>query len=351
MKRISIILLALLPFVGISQSGYQINGNVDVDQNIWQPLVYLSIIETFEDMSTVSPAMVFDDATLDENGRFVFNGEFLPTGERIYRLHLRKWDDPLSTIIIGGNEHNHLHFAMSPGDTIRINSGQRVFGEATIIGGESNDCIQEAYRMAEMRFDAGGMSDNYSMREERAARGLIDIVESCPAQLGSLFSAFKILQKFDDTDEAARLPEVLNDKSYSESVYTKEVMAWKSMKFPEAEVKDASSPRAILWGLLLVVIAAIGLGAGVFYRKSNEGLSSAGEEVLPDPIDDLSIQERKVLQLIADGLTNKEIASALNIEVNTVKSHVSRIYKKLRISSRKEVRRFMDSDRIGVLTS
>ena len=243
MKRISIILLALLPFVGISQSGYQINGNVDVDQNIWQPLVYLSIIETFEDMSTVSPAMVFDDATLDENGRFVFNGEFLPTGERIYRLHLRKWDDPLSTIIIGGNEHNHLHFAMSPGDTIRINSGQRVFGEATIIGGESNDCIQEAYRMAEMRFDAGGMSDNYSMREERAARGLIDIVESCPAQLGSLFSAFKILQKFDDTDEAARLPEVLNDKSYSESVYTKEVMAWKSMKL----ISDSSSDVCTHW--------------------------------------------------------------------------------------------------------
>ncbi|WP_243765975.1 response regulator transcription factor [Polaribacter cellanae] len=50
----------------------------------------------------------------------------------------------------------------------------------------------------------------------------------------------------------------------------------------------------------------------------------------------LSYREEEVLQLLVDNKTNKEIAEALFISVNTVKYHVKNIYDKLNIKSRRE---------------
>jgi DNA-binding CsgD family transcriptional regulator len=52
----------------------------------------------------------------------------------------------------------------------------------------------------------------------------------------------------------------------------------------------------------------------------------------------LSQRESDVLNLIAQGKTNKQIADALHISVNTVKYHVKNLYEKLNISSRQEAR-------------
>lgn len=49
---------------------------------------------------------------------------------------------------------------------------------------------------------------------------------------------------------------------------------------------------------------------------------------------DLSDREVEVLELLAKGESNNAIAERLHISVNTVKSHIKRIYKKLEISSR-----------------
>lgn len=48
----------------------------------------------------------------------------------------------------------------------------------------------------------------------------------------------------------------------------------------------------------------------------------------------LSKRESEVLQLLVDGLTNKEIASRLFLSTETVKTHVRHIYEKLRVKQR-----------------
>ncbi len=53
----------------------------------------------------------------------------------------------------------------------------------------------------------------------------------------------------------------------------------------------------------------------------------------------LSEREKTVLALIADGLTNQEIAQTLIIELGTVKNHVHSILKKLNVSSRAQAAR------------
>jgi len=55
-----------------------------------------------------------------------------------------------------------------------------------------------------------------------------------------------------------------------------------------------------------------------------------------DEITALSAQERKVLALVADGKTNKEIANALGLSDKTVKNYLSNIFSKLNLSRRAE---------------
>lgn len=63
---------------------------------------------------------------------------------------------------------------------------------------------------------------------------------------------------------------------------------------------------------------------------------SVGDEATPSlvPVPDLTPREREVLDLIALGLSNSEIAARLTLELGTVKNHVHHILEKLNVSSR-----------------
>lgn len=58
------------------------------------------------------------------------------------------------------------------------------------------------------------------------------------------------------------------------------------------------------------------------------------------PLDLLSVREREILQLIAEGKTNKDIASQLNLSIYTVDGHRTRIMEKLGLHSLGELVRF-----------
>ncbi len=55
----------------------------------------------------------------------------------------------------------------------------------------------------------------------------------------------------------------------------------------------------------------------------------------------LSVQERNILPLIADGKTNREIASALLLSENTVKTYISNVLQKLQLTRRSELAAFI----------
>ena len=54
----------------------------------------------------------------------------------------------------------------------------------------------------------------------------------------------------------------------------------------------------------------------------------------------LTNRERQVIDLLGEGLSNKEIATRLHIAVHTVKSHVHNVLEKLALHSRLEVAAF-----------
>jgi two-component system response regulator NreC len=59
-----------------------------------------------------------------------------------------------------------------------------------------------------------------------------------------------------------------------------------------------------------------------------------------NPLDLLSPREREILQLIAEGMTNKDVASRLSLSVYTIDGHRTRIMEKLGLHSVGELVRF-----------
>lgn len=72
------------------------------------------------------------------------------------------------------------------------------------------------------------------------------------------------------------------------------------------------------------------------YSLQLKNLTSKDDKAVVD-LNILSVREREVFDLIITKKSNKEIASEINISVNTVKFHVKNIYEKLNVKSRQEV--------------
>lgn len=62
---------------------------------------------------------------------------------------------------------------------------------------------------------------------------------------------------------------------------------------------------------------------------------------------ELSDRELEVLELLAGGDSNEAIGTKLHISVNTVKSHIKRIYRKLGVSSRLQLMSFLSGNGFG----
>lgn len=71
-----------------------------------------------------------------------------------------------------------------------------------------------------------------------------------------------------------------------------------------------------------------------FFKKYNTTLDISNKERAIQEKYSLSDRELEVIELLAEGFTNQKIGEQLHISVNTVKSHIKRIYQKLRISNR-----------------
>ena len=64
-------------------------------------------------------------------------------------------------------------------------------------------------------------------------------------------------------------------------------------------------------------------------------------EHAPSPLSSLTARERQILSLLGEAMSNKEIAQAMNLSPETVKSHLQRIYAKLGVGSRTEALRLL----------
>ena len=94
---------------------------------------------------------------------------------------------------------------------------------------------------------------------------------------------------------------------------------------PMARLLRQAAARGIMPGYAVKLLAAFGAGA--------KGELAPSPQPLVEP---LSPRELEVLKLIAQGLSNREIAEQLVVALTTVKGHSHRIYGKLQVQRRTE---------------
>jgi DNA-binding CsgD family transcriptional regulator len=82
------------------------------------------------------------------------------------------------------------------------------------------------------------------------------------------------------------------------------------------------------------------MGAEAFAECARRDLQATGETVRKrsvETLDELTPQEAQVARLAADGQTNSEIGAQLFLSPRTVEWHLTKMFGKLGMSSRKEL--------------
>ncbi len=99
-------------------------------------------------------------------------------------------------------------------------------------------------------------------------------------------------------------------------------------------------------GYLLKSVAAADLAAGI--RSAVAGETVIGQEFVPKLLEDaqrgvpmgqpdITTREQEVLELVADGKGNREIADQLGISARTAQKHLENLFKKLNVHDRTEM--------------
>ena len=118
---------------------------------------------------------------------------------------------------------------------------------------------------------------------------------------------------------------------HKEAVYVREILKAGARGYLLKDVIDTE---------LLNAVRSVARGDGYISPAVSGALLSDYRQNITDPADLLTKREREVLQLIAEGKTNKEVATQLNLSVYTVDSHRAKVMEKLNLHSTGELVRF-----------
>ena len=105
---------------------------------------------------------------------------------------------------------------------------------------------------------------------------------------------------------------------------------------------------------LFAAITAVARGETVFDPRVREhvvasiGRAAAGLRRAETEAERLSPQEERVMELVVQGKTNKQIASQLSLSDKTVKNYLSNVFQKLGVGRRVQAAQLFDQQRRGI---
>ena len=297
-----------------------LNGQLYLDET-WSSVIYLSYIPTFDDMYLIANDAIISEAKIDSLGNFSFDISFLPEEYNLFRLHIVKKGDAPNTLTIGGKDENHLFLLANCYSTIEISSylSTSPFRNVTFNKSINNSAFFEITKLA---FIADSISDECSNAKAKFIENQLNnklrlMADTCSNPLISLYAIYN--------------SDFENNYKSNVRFYKAYLKKWGNQKnsyfeaFREELSLPQKEPNTLIIILLVFILIPISFYLGKRTKKKQVGIKK------------LSVQERKILELLKKGATNQEIAENCHIQITTVKSHVSSIFVKLNIKSRKEV--------------
>ncbi len=317
-KILYFLLVVSINAYGINDSTGVVTGNLILD-NRWEPKVYLSVISSFDRMYTMSRKMIVAESPIDNQGNFSFDITFLPKEETLLRIHIVKKGNPPTTLVIGGKDENHFFFIAhkNSGISIRNIRTRGVFYGMVVTGSpgtvEFNRITQLSNYPNLINYDSISLEKEFV--EKVVNEKLRLYADTCENPLTSLYAIYK--------------SDFESDLEENKEFYTSYLKKWEGNKSSyfnafrkQLPIKDHN--REYVWFVAIAVITGAGIWLFLRLRRKRK-------------VNRLSVQERKIFGLLQQGATNQEISNECHIELSTVKSHVSNIFSKLKIKSRKDI--------------
>lgn len=284
----------------------------------WDRNIYLSYIETFEEKFAVSNNMIIANSKVDSLGKFTISLHELPFGWSLLRLHVVKKGVPPASLVIGSKDENYCFIIANRHSEIELHnsSGKQIFENVSISGAPYMNTFEHITQLSDYpnSFNYDNTLVEKEFVEEVISEKLKSIADTCTNPLVSLYALYQT----DFQEDYQR------DPAYYKAYLSK----WRETDSPyfysfSRQLPISEKPKWYI--LLLFLLIAVFVSVAIFVRERKRR-----------KINSLSIQERKIFELLQKGASNQEISDEYNIELSTVKSHISSIFSKLHIKSRKE---------------
>ncbi len=198
-----------------------------------------------------------------------------------------------------------------------------------VILAEDHVVVRQGFRLI-----LASQPDMEIVGEAGNGRDAVDLAEKLQPDVVVMDVAMPELNGIEATRRLARQSprsRVLALSMHKDSVYVREILRAGARGYL---LKDAIDRD------LLAAVRAVASGEGYLSPGVSEAVLTDYRRHVTNPLDLLSSREREVLQMIAEGKTNKEIASTLNLSVYTVDAHRGRVMEKLNLHSMGELVRF-----------
>ncbi len=345
--RIKILFLFLI-FSCIGNAQYSFSGNLNVEKT--DPSIYLSLIEDYRKISGVYPEQIIAKAKIDSSGFFKFTGNMLSNENAIYRIHTDNCNygnapenhfggqcDYNQEIIFIANNKDTLNFPLS--------NNKQSFCEIYSTNPNAKAFIRIDSIKEEMKFAYSEVRSkaNRKLNNKKWFRTLQDFGKKLNEPLAELYVYSFLSDRSSDLHShyvndlkqsdyynglKARLKNQYPNSSY--------VLQYENELNADTHLLDSAEPFSwSFWLYALIVSLIISIGMNFYFISKNKTKKQSNSNDLKAK---LTKQEQLVLEHLLQGKSNKAIAEALFVSINTIKTHTNNIYKKLNTQNRSEVK-------------
>ncbi|MDC6363946.1 MULTISPECIES: response regulator transcription factor [Flavobacteriaceae] len=309
--------------------------------------IYLSLIEDYRKASRIYVNQIIAKTQVDSLGNFRFSGNHLPDKNRMYRIHLDNCsnDDEArhflgqcsnsQSIVFIGHNRDTLYFPTSFDD--------QALCSVTSTNPKSDLLLQVnalkeemAYNFMEYPSDA-----NRALNEKKWFSTLQDFGQNSGEPLVELYIYDFLSDKRSETYRyylkdlqtnpyyqglSHRLQSTYPNTSFTEEFRTEIGL--------DQQLANTGASSFWQWKWILQILLILSILANMYFLATRKIKLQAN---VRSNLQQLTPQERNIVDYILQDMSNKEIAAELFISLSTVKTHINNLYKKLGVSSREEI--------------
>jgi len=340
-KSAPLLLAILFCFANLTplHADYRISGKVSL-KGEWQHQIFLATIDKLDDYYTADAELIVNAVSVEKDGSFVLTGDNLPEYSQFYRLYLIKEEHSEfnACLFEGGEEHNFVHLILNNQSKLEVwadTTQYAPFSGYSIVGDIDNvmmkrlsTLVYPSYFFYEIKFPS-----ELKFSRDKFNKDLFEFADTCSSTLVSLAA-------INTTDYEAYINTNLQQyEAFGNELKTKlknHPYTKDYQKLLRYYTDDQASATPWLWKLLSLCLGFLCLFMFWQNRQLKTINKQTNESTKSKLNPNLTSQEIKILQLIQQGKSNKEIASDLFIELSTVKSHINKLYAKLQVKNRQE---------------